>query len=189
MRSNAVLVVDEVLERPAIEVRDKDGFKGVYARQAIPKDSVIFTLRGSILTRPSKYTIELGSKQHLNVPPHRKANNELDYCWQYLNHCCEPNGYINISERSFRALRDITPGEQITFNYLTTESEMAVPFNCTCRSPNCFGYIRGRHFLTTAEGDRLALILGENNVVPLLMPAIEKVSRTSKHYDRPSQSS
>jgi len=184
MRGNAVLVIDDVIERPAIEVRDNGGFKGVYAKQAIKQDSVIFNLKGTISTRPSKYTIQLGSNQHLNFPAIRRPNDDVDYCWQYLNHCCEPNGYMNIKERTFRALRDIAPGEEISFNYLTTESEMAVPFHCICGSPNCFGYIQGRNFLTTAQADRLTLILGEDNVVTLFMPAIQKVSGNLKNSSR-----
>ena len=176
MRGNAVLVIDDVLERPAIEVRENARFKGVYAKQAIKQDSVIFNLRGTISTRPSKYTIQLSSNQHLNFPAIRRPNDDLDYCWQYLNHCCEPNGYMNTTERTFRALRDIAPGEEITFNYLTTESQMAVPFDCICGSANCFGFIQGRNFLTTAQADRLALAFGEDNVVTLFMPALPKIS-------------
>ena len=186
MRGNAVLVIDDVIERPAIEVRDNGGFKGVYAKLAIKQDSVIFNLRGTISTRPSKYTIQLGSNQHLNFPAIRRPNDDLDYCWQYLNHCCEPNGYMNTTERTFRALRDIAPGKEISFNYLTTESEMAEPFNCLCGSANCFGFIQGRNFLTTAQADRLALALGEDNVVTLFMPAIQKVSGDLKIL-RPGQ--
>ena len=185
MRINAVLVVDEVLERPAIEVRENDGFKGVYANHAISKDSVIFSLRGNISTRPSKYTIQLGSKQHLNVPAPRKAHDNLDYCWQYLNHCCEPNGYINTSDRTLRAFRDIAPGEQITFNYLTTESEMAVPFSCICGSPNCFGFIQGRNLLTDEQADRLALAFGEDNVVTLFLPAVRLIKSKERGQAHP----
>lgn len=174
MRGNAVLAIDEVLNRPAVEVRTAAGFKSIYAKHAISRDSVIFYLRGNISTRPSKYTIQLGAGRHL-FPSRRKARgDEFDYCWQYLNHSCEPNGYINTIERTFRALRDIALGEQITFNYLTTESEMAVPFNCNCGSPNCFGFIQGRNFLTSEQADRLALILGQDNVVTLFLQPIRK---------------
>ena len=176
MRGNAVLVIDDVIERPLIEVRDKAGFKGVYAEHAIKQDSVIFNLRGTISTRPSKYTIQLGSNRHLNFPAIRRPNDDLDYCWQYLNHCCEPNGYMNTAERTFRALRDIAPGEEISFNYLTTESEMAEPFHCHCGSASCYGFIQGRNFLTLEQADRLALAFGEDNVVTLFMPAIPKIS-------------
>jgi hypothetical protein len=175
MRSNAVLATDEIFGRPAVEVRDNGGFKGVYAKQPITQHSVIFYLRGNITRRPSKYTIQLGSNQHLNFPVIRKPQHDLDYCWQYLNHCCAPNGYINTAERTFRALRDIASGEEITFNYLTTESEMAAPFNCICGAPSCFGFIQGRNFLTREQADKLAVAFGEDNVVTLVIPSIRKV--------------
>jgi len=186
MRGNAVLVIDDVLERPAIEVRDNGGFKGVYAKQAIKRDCVIFHLKGNITSRPSKYTIQLANHKHLNFPAIRRPNDDVDYCWQYLNHCCEPNGYMNTRERTFRALRDIASGEEISFNYLTTESEMAEPFNCHCGSAHCFGFIRGRNFLSVEQADRLALIFGEDNVVTLFMPVTHKSSGELKIL-RPTQ--
>ncbi|HEV7745594.1 MAG TPA: SET domain-containing protein [Pyrinomonadaceae bacterium] len=176
MRSNAVLAVAEFPEAPVIEVRNNDGFKGVFAKETIRRDSVIFRLKGTISKTPTKYTIQLGNKQHLSFPAIRKANDDIDYCWQYLNHCCAPNGYMNTTERTFRALRDIAAGDEITFNYLTTESEMAVPFNCICGSPDCFGLIQGRNFLTPAQASRLALAFGEDNVVTLFMPTVRRTS-------------
>ncbi len=181
MRSNAVLVIDAALERPVIEVRDTAGFKGVYAKQAIKQGSIIVHLKGNITRRPSKYTIQVGSNQHLNLPAITRPDDDVDYSWQYLNHCCEPNSYLNTAERTFRALRDITPGEEISFNYLTTESEMAEPFNCHCGSARCFGYIQGRNFLTLEQAERLTLIFGEDNVVTLFMPAIRKGTRHLKN--------
>ena len=126
--------------------------------------------------QPTKYTIQLGHRRHLNFPTIRRSNDELDYCWQYLNHSCEPNGYMNIEELTVRALKDIAPGEEITFNYLATESEMAVPFNCICGSANCFGFIQGRNFLTRSQAERLSRSVGEDNVVTLFMPVVRKLS-------------
>jgi hypothetical protein len=176
MRSNAVLATDEFQEATVIEVRNNDGFKGIFSKEAISQDSIIFRLKGSISKTPTKYTIQLANNQHLSFPAIRKPEDDLDYCWQYLNHCCEPNGYMNTTERTFRALRDIAAGEEITFNYLTTESEMAVPFNCICGSTDCFGLIQGRNFLTPAQAKRLALAFGEDNVVTLFMPAVGRAS-------------
>ena len=52
---------------------------------------------------------------------------------------------------------------------------MAMPFDCNCRSANCFGFIQGRNFLTLEQADRLALMFGEDNVVALLLPAVRGV--------------
>jgi len=165
--SSAVLAIAEVdLGYKAItpiEVRDNDGFNGVFANGDVEEDSAIFFLRGTISARPTRYTIELAPDQHLNFPTVRRINDDLDYCWQFLNHNCEPNGYMSTADMTFRALRDIRRGEEITFNYLTTETQMAVPFDCLCGSQVCFGSIRGRNFLTAEQARRL-VVVGQNDL-------------------------
>ncbi len=158
MRRNAVLVRNETTTDSNVEVRKSKGYKGVFARQPFAAGSLIFVLRGIISTYATKYTIELGWHRHLSVPRISRADDDSHYCWKFLNHSCEPNGYLDVEDLSFRALRDIEAGAEITFNYLTTESEMAAPFACRCRSENCFGTIRGRNFLTADELERLATL-------------------------------
>jgi len=157
MPRNAVQETDGSQKASPIEVRDNDGHKGVFAREDIGEAAIIFYVKGTVSAEPTKYTIQLDGQRHLNSPDIRETNDELDYCWRFLNHSCEPNGYMNTAELTFRALRDIALGEEITFNYLTTESEMAVPFNCFCGSTNCFGFIQGRNFLSRAQAERLTL--------------------------------
>ena len=134
-----------------IEINRRMDFKGLFAKEDIKAGSVIFHLKGSISRRPNKYSIQLDRDKHVDFPPVRKPNDDLDYAWQFLNHSCEPNGYMNIAEYSFCALRDIRKGEEITFNYLTTEYELARPFRCDCGSAKCFGIIRGNKFLTADQ--------------------------------------
>lgn len=165
MLAKAATLIDSSQVEPAVEVRDNDSYKGVFATAAIDSGSVVFKLRGTISTRPSKYTIQISDERHLGAPAIVKAKDKLDYCWKYLNHSCEPNGFINVDELTFIALTDIAAGEEITFNYLTTESAMDVPFNCRCGTKNCFGFIQGRDFLSRAEIDRLAVAMGKT-IVP-----------------------
>ena len=131
-------------------------FKGLFARKDIIAGSVIFLMKGIISTRANKYSVQMGQDKHIDFPPVRKPNDDLDYAWQYVNHSCEPNGYVNAAEYTFCALRNIRKGEEITFNYLTTESELATPFRCECGSAKCFGFIRGNKFLTV---DQIAELL------------------------------
>jgi hypothetical protein len=159
MWNSTVLAIAEVSEESAasspIEVRDSSGFKGVFAKEEIIEDSVVFVLKGTFSEHPTRYTIELGKNRHLNFPTVRTANDDLDYCWQFLNHSCEPNGYMSIADHTFRASRTIRRGEEITFNYLTTESVMAVPFSCLCGSADCLGFIQGRNFLSAEQVRRI----------------------------------
>ena len=139
-----------------IEMKLYKGYKGLYARKDIIAGSVIFDLKGRISRRGNKYSIQLSRDKHLDFPLIRKPHDHLDYAWQYVNHSCEPNGYVNAAEYSFCALRNIGKGEEITFNYLTTEYELATPFLCECRSVKCLGFIRGYKFLTA---DQIAELL------------------------------
>ena len=40
-------------------------------------------------------------------------------------------------KREFVAIRDIDEGEEITFDYHSTEDEIAEEFDCVCGSENC----------------------------------------------------
>lgn len=133
------------------EMKHRMGFKGLFARNDIKAGSVILHLKGSVSTRPNMYSIQLGKDKHLDFPPVRKPDDDLDYAWQYLNHSCEPNGYVNAAEYTFCAVRDIKEGEEITFNYLATEDELSSPFQCQCGSAKCYGLIRGNKFLTAEQ--------------------------------------
>jgi hypothetical protein len=58
------------------------------------------------------------------------------------NHSCDPNGSFN-EAGMLVALRDIAPGEEITFDYLKHPIP-ASPWNfqCQCRSANCAGWVK-----------------------------------------------
>ena len=166
---STVLAIEEVyegyeinsqIERSSqIEMREVEGYIGLFAKEDIIEGSVMFYLKGEVSIHPNKYSIQLDLNKHLDFPAVRKANDDLDYCWQYLNHSCEPNGYMNIEEFTFRALRSVRKGEEITFNYLTTEFELATPFNCQCGSARCFGFIQGNKYLTTIQMAELLLLV------------------------------
>jgi hypothetical protein len=86
------------------------------------------------------------------------ARDELDlvrhYFWRYLDHACDPSTVIR--DREVIAVRDIAEGDGVTFNYNTTEYDMAEPFRCRCGSARCVGMVRGARHLTPAQRARLA---------------------------------
>jgi hypothetical protein len=71
-----------------------------------------------------------------------------------MNHDCDPTTAIR--DRDVVALRDIAPGDGITFDYNTTEYELAEPFKCRCGSTQCVGMVRGARHLTPEQRARLA---------------------------------
>ena len=56
-------------------------------------------------------------------------------------HSCDPNCRPALAGRVLLACRQIAAGEAITFDYQTTESRFAYPFQCLCGSSRCRGRI------------------------------------------------
>ena len=67
-----------------------------------------------------------------------------------LNHSCDPNVVVDVERREVRALRLISPGEELAFFYPSTEWNMAAPFECSCGSSACLRWIAGAHSVDAA---------------------------------------
>ncbi|ELU41080.1 SET domain-containing protein [Rhizoctonia solani AG-1 IA] len=79
---------------------------------------------------------------------------ELNSVLVYANHSCLPNVIVDVSsndsdEWHFRALRDISPGDNLTFFYPSTEWDMTQAFNCKCQEK--VRMIRGARYLAYDE--------------------------------------
>lgn len=64
---------------------------------------------------------------------------------RFLNHSCEPNVGVVTPEAdlvAIVAMRDISGGEELTFDYSTTECDPLWEMSCTCRSVRCRRTIR-----------------------------------------------
>ncbi len=122
-------------------VRRVNGAYALMTDRPIPKDEVVFILEGEITEHPSKYSVQIGERQHLE--PHSQDPTDINSLIHFFNHSCDPSTRIDFEDLAVRALRDLEPGEEVTFNYNTTEFEMANPFTCHCNAKYCLGYISG----------------------------------------------
>lgn len=96
---------------------------GLFATRVIKRAGYIATYRGPILTteeaekrerQGAKYMFELTKELTIDGSPRWNVA-------RYMNHSCWPNAKPVISPKekkiTFVALRDIQPGEEITYNY------------------------------------------------------------------------
>jgi SET domain-containing protein len=96
---------------------------GLFATRVIKRAGYIATYRGPILTteeaekrerQGAKYMFELTKKLTIDGSPRSNVA-------RYMNHSCWPNAKPVIDAKkgriTFVALRDIMPGEEITYNY------------------------------------------------------------------------
>lgn len=117
-------------------VKTTSGWGVVSQRSWVPQQTVI---RANVLytsNEPHSHTLQVGHRLHavLGLPA------------RFLNHSCDGNLTISNSSLTtvtFVARRSIAIGEQLTFDYETSEEWMDTPFDCQCQSSNCRGTIRG----------------------------------------------
>ena len=96
------------------------------------KGNVVLKIDGKETSLRDKYTIQVSPNLHI-IPN--------DDSGKYINHSCFPNLMVN-ERRQFVALMDIKKGEEITFDYNSTEDELAEQFYCNCGHENCRGKIQ-----------------------------------------------
>lgn len=118
----------------------------VVALSAFRSGDVVLVMEGAEIDTPDRYTVQIGPELHLSPSRIPEGVHDAVGCeFMFTNHSCSPNIYIQ--NLSFIARMDIFPGDEITFDYETTEYEMAEPFQCHCGSVDCRGIIRGSRFL------------------------------------------
>lgn len=132
----------------------QDG-RHLIAVRPIPAGTMIFPLIGRERKTPTRYSVQVGAALHLDQDcAHDITDVVHSYFFRYMDHHCEPTTIIR--DREVIALRDIAQGERVTFNYNTTEYDMAEPFPCRCGSARCIGMVRGARHLTRAQRAKLA---------------------------------
>ncbi len=120
---------------------------GVFAREAISTGETLIALAHVFVEHAQRHTIQLDA--HL----HQAGTGEID---DFLNHSCAPNSALDFERLELRAVRPIAAGEELSFNYLTSEWDMASPFTCVCGAPHCHGLIRGFRHLNAEQQEALA---------------------------------
>ena len=123
---------------------------GVFATHDIIEGGIVLEINGTIQQHPTRYSIQISLNEHIECHEVLSVDEmRARFPWRFLNHCCEPNAAI--VGRTLVARRLIRAGEQVTFDYTTTEAAMAEPFRCGCGAERCLGEVRGFLALSPAE--------------------------------------
>ena len=129
-----------------VKIKYKDMLaRGLFADEFIPKNNIILVLKGNHFPEPTRTSIQIEDGKHLE-----------HYEGAFMNHHCDPNTEIKVHEYFVGsdvlsqcssnpttvavAKKDILEGEEITFDYETTEFDLAEPFRCDCHGR----WIRGK---------------------------------------------
>ena len=140
-----------------IAVVHAEGHFRVVATAPFAPGEPVLEIEGAEIARPSRWSIQVDEDVHLEVP---RDTTDLHAVfarqpWRFLNHSCAPNAAVR--GRTLVAVRAVARGEEITFDYNTTELEMATPFDCRC---GCGGRrVAGFVALASDERERLRPLL------------------------------
>ena len=108
---------------------------GLFASKPISIDEIIWELDGSCKIFP------LNDEIRQKYPHGYQFGHNYVHCHddsEYMNHSCDPNAWWE-SDQKLSARRDIKAGEEITYDYSTTDIsyEWTAPWECKCGSMNC----------------------------------------------------
>lgn len=147
------------------EIRDTNGKgKGIFTKKSFNTGQPIIKLKGRISLRPhinaSLNSIQIDDDTYIDA--------DEQQAWQYVNHSCLPNTRLDLDNLCFMALHNISIGDEITYNYCTTEFDLATKneeFKCRCGSANCLKIIKGFKHLSQKQ---------KENLMPLLIPYTQR---------------
>ncbi len=114
----------------------------VVARREFLRITRMCRVSGQVLPYRCRQTRQLQIGIHLYDPR---------FCG-VIEHSCNPNVFLDMSELWLWALQDIQPGERLTMDYTATEDKLLRQFACGCGSSRCRGWITGYDEPPSLEG-------------------------------------
>ncbi len=133
-----------------VEVRgsDVEGY-GAFAQEFIARGTVVMPLTGKKLARhefdTSDYSIHV---LQIDTDTFLMAEGGPD---DYINHSCDANLSFTEDGAALYALKDITPGEELFFDYSTSENDPHWHMNCRCGAASCRGQVTAFSRLENAD--------------------------------------
>ncbi len=137
----------------ALKVREDSGIEGagLFADRPIPAGEVLFRIDE---TKPLIHLYEL-----VDWPPAKRARffnfaNQVGadaWCFRqgnikFMNHSCDPNAWW-AAFGTLTARRDIAEGEEVTYDYSTTDITLSYKMKCLCGSKSCRGIVTNKDYL------------------------------------------
>ncbi len=141
--------------------------KAVYAAQPFREGEVVTRFSGPRVARsklPSRLVGRADRFVQVSADQYMGPSGAID---DLINHSCAPNTGLRFNGESvfLLAIRDITAGEEIAWDYSTTLTDQSWQMVCACRAPDCRGVIGA---FETLPVERQEWFRARNLVAPYL---------------------
>lgn len=120
-----------------------DRGQGVFVRQDVPRGAVVAVWGGRIVSREEaaempddvrRYCVQVEDDLFL------AALQDVDPA-ELINHSCDANTGL-VGQLVLVALRDLVAGDEVTYDYATSDASDFLEFDCACGSAACRGRVR-----------------------------------------------
>ena len=137
------------MDPDGLHIRETKYGKGVFANRNFKKGELLFYCGGEIKNFNEVNSGHCDEGHCIQIARDRYLlASERDLLY-FINHSCDPNSAYKVEngKAMFTALRDISKGEELTFDYSTSMNEDRWELDCACGSANCRGKIRDFKYL------------------------------------------
>jgi hypothetical protein len=136
---------------------DDKGGHAVFAAEPISKGELIVVWSGTLVDGATLETYPASVRRYSLQVEEDHFLVSLTDCEpsDYVNHSCSPNAGLS-GQISLVAMRDIAPGEEITYDYAMSDGSAYDEFPCACGSPLCRGGVSSRDWMREDLWERYA---------------------------------
>ena len=150
----------------SLQLRDVSGKgRGVFATRAFKRGEEVLEFRGE--HRDVSAFKDLTHALQIGMTTFISPSGDID---DFVNHSCDPNtGIRDVKGRIVLfALKDIRDGDEISFDYATTQAGRLWRIDCLCGTKKCRGFVGDFDEL---PANVQAYYIKENTVLPFLVPS------------------
>jgi len=116
---------------------------GLFARRVIRTGETIVAFGGTVIDRATLFGLPPGTRRHaLQIDDGLFLVSDRFGPADYVNHSCQPNAGLR-GQVVLVAMRTISAGEEITYDYATSDASDYDEFACACGSMRCRGRVSG----------------------------------------------
>jgi uncharacterized protein len=119
------------------------GGRGLFAREKVRAGEMLVVWGGEVVSGEAlRAMAEDRLRLALQVEDDLYLLTTNEGAADWVNHSCDPNAGLD-GQIVLVALRDIRAGEEVTFDYATSDASPYDEFECGCASRRCRGHVTG----------------------------------------------
>ena len=162
---------------PALEARPVPGtrYQGVFAIEPLSAGALICVWGGEVMTLTQLQTQpDLLQQLSIQVEEALYLVSTYPSPGDRINHSCDPTAWLE-GQIVLRARRAIKVGEQVTFDYATSDGSPYDEFDCDCGAASCRKRVTGNDWRIPDLQERYA-----GHFMPYLQRRIDALHATAK---------